>query len=110
MQEFDLGWTPAGKETLIYDEATDSMHVRVEADYSNVAHILKSNRDLRNDGTNGWSASRDMQHVARIPLFVAQKWLAEEGIDYSNPEDWPRVVAKLNDPEYCLLRTNSGRI
>lgn len=58
------------------------------------------------NGADGWTK------VASIPLWLLEKWKKEEGIDFyrGNEDDMARIMRKLNDPEYCLLRTSRGKI
>ena len=50
-----------------------------------------------------------MWKVASIPTIVIEQW-KKEGIDLWKDEDWPKVRAKLNDPEYKWLRTSPGKV
>lgn len=52
---------------------------------------------------------KNMWRVASIPNWVVEKWM-REGINIFKDEDWPKVRAKLNDPEYKFLRTSPGRV
>ena len=52
----------------------------------------------------------DFRRVARIPTVLLEKWLREDGIDFSTKQGWKRVLAKLEEPEYKFLRTSPGRI
>jgi len=52
---------------------------------------------------------KNMWKVASIPNIVVEQW-RKEGIDLFKDEDWPKVRAKLNDPEYKWLRTSPGRV
>lgn len=52
---------------------------------------------------------KNMWKVASIPNIVIEQW-KKEGIDLFKDEDWPKVQAKLNDPEYKWLRTSPGRV
>lgn len=52
---------------------------------------------------------KNMWKVASIPNIVVEQW-KKEGIDLFNDEDWPKVRAKLNDPDYKWLRTSPGRV
>lgn len=52
---------------------------------------------------------KNMWKVASIPNWVVEQWM-REGINIFKDEDWPKVRAKLNDPEYKFLRTSPGRV
>lgn len=71
-----------------------------------IAPALAQARIARDMGGKG----KDMRHVATIPTVLLDKWKKEEGLDFNNPDDWIKIVAKLNSPEYHLLRVHEGRI
>lgn len=75
----------------------------------NVNAILDNNKAMftHNDG---YSKSKDIQRIARIPLGVAYKWLNEEGWWYQDPEAKDKFLAKLDDPEWSYLRTGGKRV
>jgi hypothetical protein len=50
-----------------------------------------------------------MWKVASIPNWVVEQWM-REGINIFKDEDWPKIKAKLNDPDYKFLRTSPGRV
>lgn len=52
---------------------------------------------------------KNMWKVASIPNIVVEQW-KKEGIDLFKDEDWPKVKAKLNDPEFKWLRTSPGKV
>ena len=52
---------------------------------------------------------KNMWKVASIPTIVIEQW-KKEGIDLWKDEDWPKVRAKLNDPEFKWLRTSPGKV
>lgn len=74
-----------------------------------VEPILENNKRLQNDGTGGWSKSRELRRVATVPLIVIDQWL-REGINVFDPNHAEAVKRKLNDPQYAHLRTAPGRI
>ena len=96
-----------GVDNFIYDEANDASIIQSSYDLTD---ILENNKKLYNDTNNGWSLSREMKHVAEIPLAIAEKWLIEDGIDIMKKDHWGAIRRKLNDPEYRYLRTSSGRV
>lgn len=73
-----------------------------------VAPILKLNREEQIHGAHRYGPIG--HHVARIPNIVYMQWLVEEGIDAYRSEDWPKVRAKLNSPEYAYLRVDPRRL
>ena len=91
-----------------YDHDTGKTIISYEGDSE---PILDLNKQLYNNGTNGYaSKAREWKHVANIPAILLMKWLAEEGIDYRDENDWPAIRRKLNSNEYLYLRTSPGVI
>jgi hypothetical protein len=96
-----------GVERFIYNHADDVGMVQTSYD---LTPILDMNKARQNDGTNGWTASRDMKHQAFIPNALIEKWFIEEGINAYDKSHWPAIRRKLNDPDYAFLRTSSGKL
>lgn len=71
-----------------------------------VQPILDNNKRLANLGDN-YTPSRDLQHVASIPLVVVEQWLME-GINIFDKNDMAKVRQKLNDPDFRDFRTGGG--
>jgi hypothetical protein len=90
-----------------YDEAGDNYLIRREAD---VAPIISGNKKLYNDGTDGYGETREWRRAACIPNIILEKWLKEDGIRYWDSEDTPKLMAKLDDPEWRYLRTAPGHL
>lgn len=63
---------------------------------------------------DGYSASRELRRVARIPYIVGLKWLNEEGWWFmdagKDPDVAVKLAQKLNSNEYEYLRTAEGRV
>lgn len=75
-----------------------------------IAKVLDRNAAMRSDaGYKKQGIKQSWMHAAEIPVAVQMKWLSE-GIDLMNPDHWPRVKAKLNDPEYAYLKTIEGQV
>ena len=89
-----------------WDESDEIFHIETRQD---VQPILDHNKALLNSGEDGYSPSRELQRVASIPSVVVLQWL-KEGIDVGNPDHWPAVERKLNDPDWRHLRTAPGRV
>lgn len=98
-----------------------TLHDRPEggfiAEYSaDVQPNLDHNAALRNDGTKGWSKSRNFKRVASIPNILIHKWLVEDGFSiYSGKSCVPQMaeedhkkalLRRVNDHNYCKLRTD----
>lgn len=58
----------------------------------------------------GFSATRDLQHVAEIPLIIVEKWKNELGVDVFNKDHWPKVKRLLNDPDYRDFKITQGSV
>lgn len=98
-------------EAMMHDALDDD--VLIVESFQDCQGILDSNAAKRHDadtGSKGYSPSGDIRQVASVPNIVVLKWLTEEGIDLFNPEHWPAVARKLDDPEYAKLRTAPGRL
>lgn len=67
------------------------------------------NKERQNDGSNGYSPSRDLQHVASIPVYMVELWKKLYGIDVFNKDHEKAVIRLLNDPELRHFRTNNGK-
>ncbi len=94
-------------QEIEYHALEDKTAVRTT---QNITGILERNKTLQNaEGYKKESIKNNFQHVAEIPLVVYQAWL-KEGIDVLNPDHWPKVKAKLQDPDNKFLRTTLGRI
>lgn len=74
-----------------------------------VGPILDANKEDQSFST-GYTPSRDLKHVARIPLVVAELWLSKYGVDVLNPDHKAAVRKLLNDRDWLFLRTSSGRL
>ena len=91
-----------------HDELTDATTIEHVQDCE---PILEANKALANAEDRGFtSKARELRRAASIPSAVVLKWLVEEGIDVMNPDHWPAVRRKLNDPEWRHLRTAPGRL
>lgn len=96
------------KTELHYDESEDKLTIHTVQD---VEPILEANkRSFANIERNHGYKSDVLNHVARIPLVIAEKWKRELGVDVFNRNHEQKVKALLNSPEYQYLRTRPGRI
>ena len=71
--------------------------------------IISANRDFQAIA-DGYTPSRNMQHVARVPVVVIEQWLTESGLVYGSHEFMTFCIKKLNDPDYVYLRTGLGTL
>jgi hypothetical protein len=96
------GWTGLTQTIDRLDDKT--VVVKTSGD---VEAILDANKHDANHG-NPWSPSRDLKHVARIPVEVCMIWLNEFGVDVLNPDHRPAVRKLLNSNAWSYLRTSGG--
>ena len=112
MDTFDLGWDAFGliRETLHVDEerhgkSSGTVTFTFDPDYQ-----LAANAQMRNDGTDGWNAARDMRKIIELDpgsyLLIAQL----NGVrPYSREHD--EIVLKLaRSRDWKQLRTGEGDI
>lgn len=85
----------------IYDEL-DGVVVRATQD---VTPILDYNKAAQNDGTNGYTPSRDLRKIATVPNIIIEKWLNDHGVDVFNRDHAKKVKQLLNSSDYAYLRT-----
>lgn len=86
-----------------YDDLTDTFILEYRQD---VQSVLEVNKTLANATEYTQQGIKDeMWHYAQVPNSIIMKWLIEDDIDFYSEEDWPRVLAKLNDPDYRFLKT-----
>lgn len=98
---------PAPVKTEYHVTEDDKLIIKRVQD---VEPILEANKRAFNEhSTKGNLFGGTFHHVAEIPVIVIEQW-KKEGIDFYNKEHWPKVMAKLNDPDYRYLRTMPGRI
>jgi hypothetical protein len=94
------------QETTHWDESEEKLVVHREQD---VTDLLADNRKMFNSGMDGYTPSRDLQFAARIPLIVIEQWF-RQGINFFDPNDWPKVERMLNSNEYLYLRVAPGAL
>lgn len=70
--------------------------------------LVEANRQFANSH-DGYTPSRDMQFVARIPANIIKEY-ADNGINLFHPMHEPELRRLLNDPDYRGLRTGGGYI
>lgn len=74
-----------------------------------VEGILKDNKRKRLDNPSGYTPSGEFMEVAHIPNIVIEQWL-KEGINVYDKNDMPKILEKLQDPDWQKLRTNQARL
>ena len=93
------------REEFHYDPVNDKV---ITKRFQDVEPILDNNKFLRNDVHTGRMKS-PVNHVARIPLIVLEKWKREGVIDWFNSTDAERRRV-LNDPANAMFRTRKCRL
>ncbi len=89
-----------------YDEMEDRTTIRRVQDCE---PIVERNKLLQTD--NPYSPDRSLKRIASIPLVIAEKWIAEDGINWLSlpkKEKAAYLRKKLNDPDWRHLRTSEG--
>jgi len=105
MDLFDKTTSASGITNELHEDSDGNIVQVIKQD---AQHILDSNAEIR----NSYAKPKDNalgEHHARIPMSIVMKWQVEDGIDIYNPDDLPRVMAKLNEPEYAFLRVNNKK-
>ena len=87
----------------------DSMGRLTIAREQDVSRILDANKAQQTDAPGRFKDDL-MNHVARVPLVMYEKWLAELPKDADEKTKKAHIRKKLNDPENAFLRTRKGRI
>jgi len=70
--------------------------------------ILESNKEKQSYGAEYFKskgAEGEYWKVASIPIVIQYKWMIEDGIDIMNRDHMPKVIQKLNDPDWRYLKT-----
>lgn len=91
-----------------YDPLTKETHVHTTYEHAQTDAVLDENKRLQNDGTNGWSTTREWKYIANIPISVLHSWLINEGFDAFDPNNAAKLKQKLNSSEWRHLRTSGG--
>lgn len=93
-----------------YDPLTDVTTINRVQD---AEPVVERNKALQASG-DGYTPSRDMRHVASIPLVMWEQWNKETGGRLMNgmgrQEKAAFIRKKLNDSELRFLRTSPGKM
>lgn len=104
---FDRDPLTGAEEFFHFDDETGGFRIQTRED---VEPLIDLNRRLYNDGTNGWTPSRDLKRVAHIPASVILIWKESYGVDVFNRNHAPALKRLLNDPEWRHLRSAPGSL
>ena len=70
--------------------------------------LAQSLNHLQNDGSRGYSKSREWRHVASIPPGIVRAWEMELGVAagfLETREGLPILLRKVKDPDFKNFRT-----
>ena len=104
----DIDYETMTETWHVYDPVTDETTIAELQDPTPYLEINKAYQNIEGYSQQGIKDS--WWHVASIPNGVISKWLTEDGIDVMNKDHWPKVRAKLNDPEWRYLRRSLGKV
>ena len=85
-----------------FDEMTGDLTIQNVYD---AQPILEANKAASNDGTGGWTPSRQMRRVASVPLALLHLW---DSMGISPTKDRKEFLRRLNDSELSGFRTDGG--
>lgn len=91
-----------------YDHTTKETKIHTSYESRQTDAVLDENKARQNDGTDGWSPTREWKYIANIPMSVLHSWLVNEGFDAFDPNNRAKLKQKLNSSEYLYLRTSGG--
>ena len=88
--------------TFDYYAAEDKTIVTYHQD---VSRILDSNKEAQLDiDHQRKGAKEEWAHYARIPIVVQYEWLQKFGVNFADPDHWPKVVELINSRDYSYLK------
>lgn len=90
------------REILHVSEGTGDSAIETRED---VQPVLDANRAAQAAGS-GYSPSREMRHVARVPAVLWAEWERLYGVTFHR--DKPLLRRLLNDPDNRHLRVSLG--
>jgi hypothetical protein len=97
--------TPGGTKAYVRPDGEGGLILREEQP---IDMFLERNKAMANHN-DGWSASRDFRREGSIPLWLAEKWKREEGVDIFHASGREFLKRRLNDIDYLHLRTSPGK-
>lgn len=93
-------------EYFHYDDTTDTAAIEIKSD---VEPTIERNKRLQID-TDGYSNSRELRHVASIPMVVIEIWKKRHGADPLAKGNEDLLKRLLNDPDLRYFRVGLGRV
>lgn len=110
MKFFDLGTNADGsKEEVAFDWDNSRAVFRTRHVAENINAVLDLNKEF-SAYSDGYTPSRELQHVASIPMSVIGQWIEKYGVDPTARGNEALLSRLLNDPEWMYLRTGRGRV
>jgi hypothetical protein len=104
----DDGATTGIREEMKFDWASSQVLRKTTfLPSTGINETLDANKNFLN---NGYSPSRDLQHVASIPMAVIGLWIERYGVDPTQKGNEALLARLLNDPEWRDLRTGRGAV
>lgn len=97
------------KEDVAFDWDKGEMIWRYTFDTAPENAILERNKQF-DSYTDGYTPSRDLQHVASIPMSVIALWIQRYGVDPTARGNETLLMRLLNDPEWREVRTGPGTV
>lgn len=98
-----LDFDPLTGEVVTFDwnESDETFTIGHQQDCSPILDANQRHRlegDSRKEIKNGW------WRYASVPNIVVLKWKREHGVDFFEPNDWPKVMGLINSREYRYLK------
>lgn len=87
-----------------YDEMTDTSTIHT---FQNCDPVIESNKENYTDPNA--TVKGDFWRAASIPLSVVHN-LMTQGVNIFDKNDWPKIAALLDSPNYLHFRTAPGTI
>ena len=73
--------------------------------------IIERNKALANDSEySRLGIKKEWWHIATVPNIVINKWLVEHGVNFYNPDHWPKIKKLMSSRDYEYLRPTKGAI
>lgn len=94
-----------GVTTWFHADDNGDVHLEYVQD---VEDILDWNVKQQNEVDAKGQIKEGWWKYGSIPMSLVMKWQIEDGIDVFDPDHMPRVLAKLNNPDFKKLKTTSG--
>jgi hypothetical protein len=95
-------------QTIGYEESGDKLII---AHTQDCTAIINANKIKQKDGTNGYSKSREIRHVATIPaIWLIDMMNKHGGVNLLKKENGKLLRKCLNDPDYSFLKTIPGKV